>query len=185
MQSAPSTPASTSSPAAPRETLDAWVREIVDWHFDPATGSPFWLEFARKAGCPAPLAVGMFQAGVLNAWATDWLGPENVRRTRIRWKEQVWPGDVLTFTGKIARLYEENGESKVDLELETHLLNEGAALLQPARDNAGKRGAPMSREVQPPVLKSRPARSLSPCASRNRKVTACKKSPGLLNRPRI
>jgi phenylacetate-coenzyme A ligase PaaK-like adenylate-forming protein len=30
--------------------LDAWVREVVDWHFDPATGSPFWLEYAKKAG---------------------------------------------------------------------------------------------------------------------------------------
>jgi acyl dehydratase len=74
-------------------------------------------EFAKKAGYPAPLAVGMFQAGVLNAWATDWLGPQNVRRTRMRWKEQVWPGDVLTFTGKIARTYEEDGVGKVDLEL--------------------------------------------------------------------
>ena len=73
--------------------------------------------FAKKAGYPAPLAVGMFQAGVLNAWATDWLGPDNVRRTRIRWKEQVWPGDVLTFTGKIAKKYEEDGVRKVDLEL--------------------------------------------------------------------
>jgi acyl dehydratase len=74
-------------------------------------------EFAKKAGLPAPLAVGMFQAGVLNAWATDWLGPENVRRTRIRWKEQVWPGDVLTMSGKIARKYQQDGVDKVDLEL--------------------------------------------------------------------
>jgi acyl dehydratase len=74
-------------------------------------------EFAKKAGYPAPLAVGMFQAGVLNAWASDWLGPENVRRTRIRWKEQVWPGDVLTMSGKIARKYQEDDLDKVDLEL--------------------------------------------------------------------
>jgi acyl dehydratase len=74
-------------------------------------------EFAKKAGYPAPLAVGMFQAGVLNAWATDWLGPENVRRTRMRWKEQVWPGDVLTMSGKVVRKYEEDGVGKVDLEL--------------------------------------------------------------------
>src|SRR5689334_1175394 len=58
-------------------------------------------ENARAAGYPAPLAVGMFQAGALAAWAAGWLGPENVRRTKVRWKEQVWPGDVLTFTGKI------------------------------------------------------------------------------------
>ena len=28
--------------------LDAHVREIVDWHFSPETGTPFWLEFARS-----------------------------------------------------------------------------------------------------------------------------------------
>jgi hypothetical protein len=26
--------------------LDAWVREVVAWHFDPKTGCPFWLDFA-------------------------------------------------------------------------------------------------------------------------------------------
>jgi len=86
-------------------------------------------EFAKKGGYPAPLAVGMFQAGVLNAWATDWLGPENVRRTRVRWKEQVWPGDVLTFTGKIARKYEEEGVGKVDLELVCTRQTGGVAVL--------------------------------------------------------
>lgn len=28
--------------------LDAHVREIVAWHFNPQTGCPFWLEFASK-----------------------------------------------------------------------------------------------------------------------------------------
>ena len=31
-----------------REALDAWTREIVQWHFHPDTGCPFWLEYARK-----------------------------------------------------------------------------------------------------------------------------------------
>jgi hypothetical protein len=31
-----------------RERLDAWVREVVAWHFDPETGCPFWTEYARK-----------------------------------------------------------------------------------------------------------------------------------------
>src|SRR4249919_91244 len=30
------------------EQLDAHVREIVQWHFDPKTGTPFWLDFASK-----------------------------------------------------------------------------------------------------------------------------------------
>jgi phenylacetate-coenzyme A ligase PaaK-like adenylate-forming protein len=33
---------------AAREALDAWTREIVQWHFSPETGCPFWLEYAKK-----------------------------------------------------------------------------------------------------------------------------------------
>jgi phenylacetate-coenzyme A ligase PaaK-like adenylate-forming protein len=34
---------------ASREALDAWVNEVVAWHFSADTGSPFWLDFAKKA----------------------------------------------------------------------------------------------------------------------------------------
>lgn len=33
-----------------REALDAWTREIVQWHFSPETGCPFWLDRAAKLG---------------------------------------------------------------------------------------------------------------------------------------
>jgi acyl dehydratase len=74
-------------------------------------------EFARAAGYAAPLGVGMFQAGVLAAWAAAWLGPDNVRLTRVRWKEAVWPGDVLTFHAAVARTFEEAGERRVEVSL--------------------------------------------------------------------
>src|SRR5882762_7209156 len=32
------------------ETLDAHARETVRWHFSPDTGSPFWLDWAKKQG---------------------------------------------------------------------------------------------------------------------------------------
>jgi len=32
-----------------REQLDAQVRDMIEWHFDPATGCSFWLDFAEKA----------------------------------------------------------------------------------------------------------------------------------------
>ncbi|MDQ3347262.1 MAG: hypothetical protein M3545_04775, partial [Acidobacteriota bacterium] len=38
---------SDSAIAAARERLDAHLRDIVRWHFDPATGCPFWLERAK------------------------------------------------------------------------------------------------------------------------------------------
>jgi len=35
---------------AAKDKLDAHVRETVEWHFSPATGSPFWLEKAKSLG---------------------------------------------------------------------------------------------------------------------------------------
>src|SRR5262245_18774527 len=31
-----------------RQRLNAHTREIVAWHFDPATGCPFWLDYAKN-----------------------------------------------------------------------------------------------------------------------------------------
>ena len=31
-----------------RERLDAWTREMMEWHFNPETGCPFWLERAKS-----------------------------------------------------------------------------------------------------------------------------------------
>ena len=59
--------------------------------------------FARVAGYDAPLVIGMLGAGLLGSYATDWLGASNVRRFRIRFRAQVWPGDTLTCTGHLVK----------------------------------------------------------------------------------
>ncbi|TWT40312.1 hypothetical protein RAS1_40200 [Phycisphaerae bacterium RAS1] len=33
-----------------RRRLDEHTREIVAWHFDPASGAPFWIDFANRLG---------------------------------------------------------------------------------------------------------------------------------------
>ncbi|RPI84862.1 MAG: hypothetical protein EHM42_07175, partial [Planctomycetaceae bacterium] len=43
-------PASESKLRQAKEQLDAHVREIIEWHFNPATGSPFWLEKVKTLG---------------------------------------------------------------------------------------------------------------------------------------
>jgi hypothetical protein len=43
-----SAPATAEAIQSQREKLDAWVREVVAWHFDPASGCPFWLDVAKK-----------------------------------------------------------------------------------------------------------------------------------------
>jgi len=74
-------------------------------------------EFARDAGFPSVFSQGMLQAGVLASYVTDWLGADTVRRFRVQFREQVWPGDVLECSATIVRRYEADGETRIDLEV--------------------------------------------------------------------
>ena len=74
-------------------------------------------EFAAQSGYPTPFAVGMRQAGILANVATAWLGAANLRRFKVQFREQAWPGDVLTYVGAVSAKREEAGEHLVDLEL--------------------------------------------------------------------
>ena len=40
----------TTTPEAAQAQLEAHLREIIEWHFNPETGSYFWLNWAAKAG---------------------------------------------------------------------------------------------------------------------------------------
>ncbi len=85
-----------------------------------------WSEdFAKSAGYPTVFAQGMFTAGVLGTFLTNWVGEENVRRFRTRFVGQVWPGEQITCkatvtsvgegSAEIALLVEnEKGEKKID-----------------------------------------------------------------------
>ncbi len=35
---------------AAKAQLDSHLVDVINWHFSPETGSPFWLEWAAKAG---------------------------------------------------------------------------------------------------------------------------------------
>ncbi|WP_045875534.1 MaoC/PaaZ C-terminal domain-containing protein [Pseudofrankia sp. DC12] len=93
-------------------------------------------EFARAAGFPTVFAVGMLQAGILGTYVTDWLGAANLRRFTVQFREQAWPGDVLTYTAAVTALREEAGRELVDLALlvtrqtgGTHLRGEATFVL--------------------------------------------------------
>ncbi|MDB6053414.1 MAG: hypothetical protein JWN25_937 [Verrucomicrobiales bacterium] len=45
---------------AAQDNLDAHTREIVQWHFSPETGSPFWLDWAKKASWDPAKEVNTF-----------------------------------------------------------------------------------------------------------------------------
>jgi acyl dehydratase len=73
--------------------------------------------FAKSAGFPTVFSVGMLQAGLLATYCTDLFGPNNVRRFKVQFREQVWPDDVLTASGQVVKTYEADEEPRLDLEL--------------------------------------------------------------------
>lgn len=74
-------------------------------------------EFARSAGNPTVFGHGMLTAGFVARCVTDVVGPENLRRFKVRFATRVWPGDTITCQGKITRRYDEGGEGRVDGEV--------------------------------------------------------------------
>jgi acyl dehydratase len=83
-------------------------------------------EFAQSAGYPTAFSVGMLQAGILASYATEWLGPRNVRKFGVQFREQVWPGDRLVCTGTV--IDRDEAARTVDLELVVTRVGGGAAI---------------------------------------------------------
>ncbi len=64
-----------------REQLDAHVREMVQWHFDPATGCPFWLEYADRLDFDPRKEIGCYSdLKCLGHFEDEWLRGGPVRR---------------------------------------------------------------------------------------------------------
>jgi acyl dehydratase len=73
---------------------------------------------ATQVGNPSVFGHGMLTMGLAARVVKDWFGPEALRRFQVRFSKQVWPGDVLTCTAKVAGKREEGGDRLVDLDIE-------------------------------------------------------------------
>ncbi len=56
---------------------------------------------AQAAGMPTVFGMGLLHAGMLGIQLARWVGPESIRSFSVRFTGQVWPGDVLTFSGAV------------------------------------------------------------------------------------
>src|SRR5262245_33756537 len=64
-----------------RAALDTQVREIVAWHFDPATGCPFWLDKAKSFGWdPRQVIKGFADLSRFEPFEDEWLRGGPVQR---------------------------------------------------------------------------------------------------------
>ena len=85
-------------------------------------------QLAQSAGYPSVFAQGMFSAALLAGFATNWLGAGSVRRFGVRFREQVWPGDVLTCSGVVTAISAESGAERVSVELAATRQTGGVAI---------------------------------------------------------
>jgi acyl dehydratase len=85
-------------------------------------------EMARGAGYPSVFSQGMHVAALLAGYAAEWLGAENVRRFGIRFRTQVFPGDVLTCTGRVTAVSDTDEGRLVTVELEAAVGDKPAAV---------------------------------------------------------
>lgn len=58
-------------------------------------------EAARAAGFPTVFSVGMLHAGIFGSYLGDLFGAEHVRKFGVQFREQAWPGDVLTYSAQV------------------------------------------------------------------------------------
>jgi phenylacetate-coenzyme A ligase PaaK-like adenylate-forming protein len=69
------------TPEAARVALDAWLREVIEWHFNPATGCPFWLAQAEQTGWDPRQEVQTFaDLRRFDPFQDEWLRGGPVRR---------------------------------------------------------------------------------------------------------
>ena len=73
--------------------------------------------YAIRAGNDRLFAMGMMTAGFLSHMITDWVGDGKLRRYKIRFGRQVWPGDTVTCKGRIARKYTEGGRNYLEADV--------------------------------------------------------------------
>ena len=73
--------------------------------------------YAIRAGNDRVFAMGMMTAGFLGNMVTDWVGDGRLRRYKIRFARQVWPGDTITCKGKILRKYTEGSAHYLEAEI--------------------------------------------------------------------
>ena len=81
---------------------------------------------AQAAGLPSVFGHGMFSMGLLGTALTDYVGVGNLRRYKVRFTKQTWPGETLSTTVAVSEKRANN-----EIVLECAVVNEsGEAKIQ-------------------------------------------------------
>jgi acyl dehydratase len=73
----------------------------------------------KIAGYPSVFAHGMLTMGLTGTLLTDAVGDGKLRTFGVRFRSQVWPGDVLTATATVTDVVRSADGTEVSLDVET------------------------------------------------------------------
>ncbi len=73
--------------------------------------------YAIRAGNDRVFAMGMMSAGFLSHMITDWVGNGKLRKYKVRFGRQVWPGDTVVCQGRVTGKYSEGGKNFIEAEV--------------------------------------------------------------------
>lgn len=73
--------------------------------------------FAEEAGLETVFAMGLMTAGMLSRIPVEWFGPTSIKSYKVQFRQRLWPGDDVTFSGTVVSTYEEDGIAHADLDL--------------------------------------------------------------------
>ncbi|MBL8399389.1 MAG: MaoC family dehydratase [Candidatus Accumulibacter sp.] len=77
------------------------------------------IDFARKAGMPDVFAHGMLSMAWLGRFLTGWRPQSQLRNWSVRFLGITHLGDRMTCSGRVVELFEEGGEQRAKLEIQT------------------------------------------------------------------
>jgi acyl dehydratase len=93
--------------------LVMWAGAVGDYqpiHYD--------RDFAQSRGLSGVIVHGQLVGAFLGQLMTDWIGEQGIlRKLGCSYKGMNYPGEVLTFKGKVARKYVEEGQHCVECSL--------------------------------------------------------------------
>jgi acyl dehydratase len=71
--------------------------------------------FAKKSGLNGCIVHGMLQMAIGGSFILNWARGGELSSYKIRYLSPAKENDILTFTGKIVKKYQENSENLIDI----------------------------------------------------------------------
>lgn len=105
----------------PEVAIEISYRRVVmnaaaTWDWFPGHHDPF---YAREQGQRTIYLSTLFFQGLVDRLVTDWAGPRAfIRRRKIEMRQSIYAGQVARASGRVARVYEDDGVGLVDVEAE-------------------------------------------------------------------